>query len=265
MRRLLVSVLVVSMALAGRASAGGFQVTAQSARSMGMGLATTAVANDASAIFYNPAGLAFQSNGFVIGGMAATNTEGRYTGPSGVGEEQSDSISVLPELYGTTSLGSVHAGLGIYTPFGLPMQWDDRDTFSGRHVSYLSSIRTININPTVAFKVGSNLGIAVGADWLHSKLQLERRRAFSVFDVADAKLKSELPDSDGWGWNAGVLWKSGPWQFGASYRSRSTSITTRNSKSRRSSPGFLRSTWRSRGRFLPRRSMPACRWSFPPR
>jgi long-chain fatty acid transport protein len=212
-------VLVVSLLVANGAFASGFQVTAQSARSMGMGLATTGVADDASAVFYNPAGLAFQDTALVAGVMLATNTEGRYTGPTGLAENQVDGISVLPELYVTKKFGIAHLGLGINTPFGLPMRWENRDTFSGRRVSYLANIRTLNVNPTVAFEVTPTLGVAVGADWVHSKLQLERRRAFGAFDVADIKLKSDLTDADGFGWNTAVFWKSGPWRAGASYRS----------------------------------------------
>jgi len=62
---------------------------------------------------------------------------------------------------------------------------------------------------------------------VHSKLQLERRVAaalpIGVRDIADAKLKSDLFDADGFGWNAGVMWQSGPGpnnlKLGASYRS----------------------------------------------
>jgi long-chain fatty acid transport protein len=183
MRRTIV--LVVSLLVANGAFASGFQVTAQSARSMGMGLAMTGVADDASAIFYNPAGLAFQDTALVAGVMLATNTEGRYTGPTGLAENQVDGISVLPELYATKKFGIAHVGLGINAPFGLPMRWENRDTFSGRRVSYLSNIRTLNVNPTVAFALTPTLGVAVGGDWVHSKLQLERRRAFAGFDVAD--------------------------------------------------------------------------------
>ncbi|HET8772151.1 MAG TPA: outer membrane protein transport protein [Thermoanaerobaculia bacterium] len=217
--RKLIAFSLVSVLLAGSAMASGFQVTAQSARSLGMGLATTGVADDASAVHFNPGGLAFQTTGLVAGALVATNTEGRYTGPSGLGEDQVSALNLVPELYATKQFGIVHFGLGVNTPFGLPIRWENRDTFSGRHVSYLANIRTLNVNPTVAAQITPNLGVAAGADWVHSKIQLERRRAVSGFDVADAKLKSDISDADGWGWNAGVLWRSGPWRAGASYRS----------------------------------------------
>ncbi|HUR83313.1 MAG TPA: outer membrane protein transport protein [Thermoanaerobaculia bacterium] len=222
MRRTVLLVLLV--AGAANAFASGFQVTAQSARSMGMGLASTGVANDASAIYYNPAGLALlPDTQFVIGAMVATNLEAQYTGPSGISEEQKSSLNVLPQLYYATPIGKWRLGVGLNTPFGLPLQWEDRDTFSGRRISYLANVKTMNLNPTVAYQVTPNLGVAVGADWVHSKLQLERRVAASlpigVRDIADAKLKSDLFDADGFGWNAGVMWKSGGLRLGASYRS----------------------------------------------
>ncbi|HEX8170526.1 MAG TPA: outer membrane protein transport protein [Thermoanaerobaculia bacterium] len=224
MRRLWLS-LLVAFGSSAVAYASGFQVTAQGARAMGMGLAYTAVANDASAIFYNPAGLGTFDTDLVLGGMGAGNREGSFTatGTSNA-EEQDVSVNFLPQLYGATKVGPLHLGVGVYTPFGLPMRWENPATFSGRRTSYLASIRTLTINPTAAVDIGS-LSIGAGADWMHSRVQLERFNAAPVapgvsLDVARSKLVSDLQDSDGWGWNAGVLWRGKYVRLGASYRSQ---------------------------------------------
>ena len=141
-----IAVLFVLGLAALPAWAGGFQVTAQSARSMGMGLATSGLADDASAIYYNPAGLAFQRTSWVAGGMLATKLAGEYTAPGGPIEDQKQSVNILPQLYYAQPVGPVVLGLGSYAPFGLPLQWENRDTFSGRRVSYLANIRTLNVN-----------------------------------------------------------------------------------------------------------------------
>ena len=226
MRRLVV--LSILLVLTANAFASGFQVTAQGARAMGMGLAASGVPGDASSIYYNPAALAYRTDSTaIIGAMLATNLEAQYTAAgTSVTEEQKQSLNTLPQAYYATKLGPVVLGIGAYTPFGLPLQWEDRDTFSGRRISYLANIRTANINPTAAMQFG-NVGVGVGIDWVHSKLQLERRSAITIpglgtRDVIDAKLKSDLMDADGWGWNAGVMWRSSPTgglALGASYRS----------------------------------------------
>lgn len=218
------ALLLVSTAAFGS----GFQVTAQGARAMGMGLAYTAVADDASAIFYNPAGLAFQENELIVGTMVARNLEGSFTSSAGVTEEQQASDNLLPQLYYSRALGGARLGIGAYASFGLPMRWENPTTFSGRHSSTLANIRAVNLNPTLALHVTDNLAVGFGVDWTHSKVQLERFREMTfpvgpgvtiTRDIARAKLQSDLADSSGWGWNAGLMWRDGPWRLGVAYRS----------------------------------------------
>lgn len=219
-------VLTIPLTLHG----GGFQVAAQGARAMGMGLAYTAVANDASAIYYNPAGLAMQTeNDLIFGGMLATNLEGTFestgTPPgSGIDEAQRESLNTLPQTYiSRRGRGAITYGIGMYTPFGLPMRWEDPDTFSGRFISQTALLRTVNINPTVAFQITPDLAIGIGGDYMYSKVQLERNQRGTAplppLEIAHVKLSSEQLDNSGWGWNAGLLWKVGLFRLGASYRS----------------------------------------------
>src|SRR3954451_7898666 len=68
MRIFLACVLVSALAPAAFAS-GGFEIDEQSAPGVGMAGAQTAIADDPSAIYYNPAGLGFQPGfGALIGG-----------------------------------------------------------------------------------------------------------------------------------------------------------------------------------------------------
>jgi len=90
----------------------GFQVNTQGARAMGMGLAFTAVANDPSAIFYNPAGLGWQKHFEVeVGGSALTKTQGDFTGENpypGVSdvEKEHKTTFILPTVYAVIPLTS---------------------------------------------------------------------------------------------------------------------------------------------------------------
>ena len=77
MRRFAMFALAVGFTSAS-VMAAGFQVAAQGARAMGIRLAYTAVADDATSIYFSPAGLAFQGDGeALLGIMGAGNTEGR--------------------------------------------------------------------------------------------------------------------------------------------------------------------------------------------
>jgi long-chain fatty acid transport protein len=213
----------------------GFSIFAQGAKASGMGLAFTALADDPSAVFYNPAGLGWQKHFSVqAGGSILSKIDGNFEGANpfpgtsfGI-EEQHKTSYFLPTFYAVAPLTStVNFGLGVNAPYGLGFRWDDAEEFSGRFIAQNAVIQTADINPVLSFQLSPSFAFAVGADYRLSKVMLERNRAAvnpftqSVVDVAHIKLDSELQDNTGWGWNAGILWKWGDtFALGASYRSK---------------------------------------------
>jgi long-chain fatty acid transport protein len=226
--------LAVLFLVATPAYPAGFSIFAHGAKPSGMGLAFTAVADDPSAIFYNPAGLGWQKHfSAQAGGSLLTKTEGDFEGANpfpgtefGV-EDQHKTSHLLPTFYAVVPLTpNINFGLGIFAPYGLGFRWDDAEQFSGRFVAQNAVIRSADVNPVMSFQLAPSLAIAVGADYRLSKVTLERNRAAinpftqSVVDVAHIKLDSEIQDNDGWGWNAGFLWKPmGVISLGVAYRS----------------------------------------------
>ncbi len=213
----------------------GFSVFTQGSKASGMGLAFTAVADDPSAVFYNPAGLGWQKHFSVqVGGSLLTKVDGNFRGENpypGTGfgtEEQRKTSFLLPTIYAVVPLTpNVNFGLGINAPYGLGFRWDNAEEFSGRFIAQNAVIRTADINPVLSFQAAPSFSLAVGADYRLSSVMLERNRAainpftLSVVDVAHIKLDSDLQDNHGWGWNAGILWKAGDaFSLGATYRSK---------------------------------------------
>ncbi len=212
----------------------GFQLNSQGARAMGMGLAFTAVADDPSAIFFNPAGLGWQKHFEVqVGSSFITKLRGDFAGENpfpGIGdsERQHKTTFTLPTVYVVAPLTSeVNLGLGIFSQYGLGFRWDNAETFSGRFIGQNAVIQSVDLNPVLSFQVLPAVAIAVGADYRVSKVQLEKNQAAidpftnSVVDVAHIKLNSDLTDNHGWGWNAGVLIRPVPQiSFGVAYRSK---------------------------------------------
>jgi long-chain fatty acid transport protein len=212
----------------------GFSIFAQGAKASGMGLAFTAVADDPSAVFYNPAGLGWQKHfSAQVGGSLLTKVEGEFEGANpfpgtsfGV-EDQHKTSFLLPTFYAVLPLTSnVNFGLGVFAPYGLGFRWDNAEQFSGRFIAQNAVIQSSDVNPVISLQVAPTLAIAAGADYRLSKVTLERNRAainpftLSAVDVAHIKLNSDLQDNSGWGWNAGLLWKPVPLlSVGASYRS----------------------------------------------
>jgi len=213
----------------------GFSVFTQGAKASGMGLAFTAVADDPSAVFYNPAGLGWQKHFSVqSGGSLLTKVDGAFEGANpypGTGfgtEDQHKTSFLLPTLYAVVPLTpNINFGLGINAPYGLGFRWDNAEQFSGRFIAQNAVIQSTDVNPVISLQVAPTLAIAAGADYRLSKVILERNRSAinpftqSVVDVAHIKLDSDLQDNHGWGWNAGILWKPvNAFSLGATYRSK---------------------------------------------
>ncbi|HKF45505.1 MAG TPA: outer membrane protein transport protein [Thermoanaerobaculia bacterium] len=235
-RAVSVPLALVLLLAAAPAFPSGFQVNTQSARAMGMGLAFAAVADDPSAIFFNPAGLGWQKHFEVeVGSSFITKTEGEVAGANpypGAGrvEDEHKTTFVLPTIYAVMPLtNEINLGLGIFSQYGLAFRWDNPDQFSGRFISQNAMIQSLDINPVLSFQPFQSFSLAVGADYRLSGVQLERNLGAinpftnSAVDVAHVKLKSDLTDNHGWGWNAGILFRPVPqFSIGASYRSKIT-------------------------------------------
>ena len=231
-----VSVFLVLLFLlaASPAYPSGFQIMTQGARAMGMGLAFTAVADDPSAVFVNPAGLGWQKHFEAqIGSTFITKVKGDFVGENpypGAGREENEhkTTFLIPNIYAVAPLTSeINLGLGIFAQYGLGFRWDNAESFSGRFVSQNAVIQAVDLNPVLSFQPFPAVAFAVGADYRVSKVQLERNQAAinpftnSVVDVAHIKLNSDLTDNHGWGWNAGILIRPVPqFSIGAAYRSK---------------------------------------------
>ncbi|MEP6994574.1 MAG: outer membrane protein transport protein, partial [Acidobacteriota bacterium] len=120
----------------------GFQVMTQGARATGMGLAFTGVADDPSAVFYNPAGIGFQEHfSVMVGGSVLGRAKADFEGANPFpGEGDSESVQkqmfIVPNLYAVVPLTQeLNFGLGINAPYGLGLRWNDPEHFSGRFVS----------------------------------------------------------------------------------------------------------------------------------
>src|SRR5262245_40446774 len=139
---------VLALFAAGDAWASGYSLYEQGARALGMGGAFTAAPIDPSAIFYNPAGIAFFDTGqqlMISTNLIAFGSEFAGEAPSpgyGVHEETEDKVFFPIAGYYVRHAGNVSAGLGIYEPFGLEVAWKSPDAFTGRFISTRSKVRT---------------------------------------------------------------------------------------------------------------------------
>jgi long-chain fatty acid transport protein len=226
------SVLVISAA--NTASAAGFALIEQSVSGLGTAYSGgAAIAEDASTIYYNPAGLTRLNGTQVIGGVhiimpsAKFHNEGstHVTGSllrGGDGGNAGETVPI-PNLYFSARLTDQTAiGLGINVPFGLETEYDS--DWVGRYHAIKSDLKTVNINPSIALKLTDGLSAGAGLNAQYAKATLTNAIDFGSFlgmpQGADGSVKLS-GDSWGFGFNFGLLYEFSPQtRAGIAYRSK---------------------------------------------
>lgn len=228
------SAALLGLGTATAAHAAGFQLLEQNASGLGNAYAgSAAIAENASTIFYNPAGMSDLPGVNVSGGLTAVRPSFKFsddgsTGPGGMpgtGPDGGDAGSwgLLPNAYLSWQLSPQwHVGLGIGAPFGLMTEYEDA-AWMGRYHSKKFEIKSINVNPSVAYKVNDRLSVGAGLSWTHLDAEFSRAAPFAMPGLGylgdlDATVKMK---GHGWGWNVGMIYRITPaTRIGLSYRSQ---------------------------------------------
>jgi len=213
--------------------AAGFALFEAGAKGQGFAGAFTAQASDPSAMFHNPAGIAFLRGKQLYLGGTAVMPSWQFDGAApfpGEGVHETDAVSVLlpPAAYYSQAFSPRLAfGIGLHVPFGLKTQWANPDGYSGRYISQEAQLSGFAVNPTVAVKLADRLAVGAGLDVRFSKVTLIRRlpviNPFTQLPVDAADERLEAGTDTGFGFNVGFLAKfSDDVSVGASYRHKVT-------------------------------------------
>ncbi|MEO8331829.1 MAG: outer membrane protein transport protein [Gallionella sp.] len=244
------SVAAVLAALSGTAAASGFALIEQSGSGLGNAYAGGAAgAEDASTIFYNPAGMS-RLNGkqvVVAGNMIKPTAKFSNTGSTAAALQTTNngnggdagSWALVPNAYFAMELSpQTRVGLGINAPFGLQTEYDA--DWIGRFQAMKSKLQTINLNPAVSYDVNETVSFGAGLNYqrITGDLTSAVNYAAAAFGavgggatgvaVANAVIAagegegvSTISGNDSaWGYNLGLLFKLSPQtRVGLAYRS----------------------------------------------
>ena len=225
---------LVLAALAGgpaAAEAAGFGLYEQGARAMGTAGAFAARADDPSAIYFNPAGLAQIDGKALLVSPNALYYKSEFSGVApvpGYGVEEETEGQWFPPFavyYAQGIGGKVAAGIGVYSPYGLQVDWKRPDSFSGRAISTFAKITPFYFVPTAAWAPSAKFRVGAGANLVLSRVELSRTlQAYNPLDdrtddIGTVDLSSHT--NFGAGFNAGIQW----WpcermRYGLTYRSK---------------------------------------------
>lgn len=246
----LVSVLTAAGLTAGvpmTVVASGFALIEQGVSGLGNAYAGgAAIAEDATTVFFNPAGMTRLADTTTIGALHYINTSAEFTDAGSTdglaaaltGGDGGDAGGggIVPNFYYVKNLGNGHAfGLGIGAPFGLSTEYDP--DWQGRYHAIESSVMTLNINPAVASKIGDKLSVGAGFNIQYIKGKLTNAIDFSavclgspfaagcganglgVLQGADGLIEIE-GDTLSYGYNLGLLFELAEnSRIGVAYRS----------------------------------------------
>lgn len=230
----LISAAVLGL-FSGYAAASGFQLIEQNASGLGNAHAgSAAVAENASTIFFNPAGMTQLQAREVSVGINAIRTSFKFTdqgssvgalGNTGNGGD-GGGWGFVPNGYFSMALNKdLYVGVGFGAPFGLKTEYNN--PWQGAAQSVMFDVKTYNINPSIAYRVNDKVSIGGGLNWQRLEAEYQRQvgvgslfgGAIPAGTVAASPLTLKL-DGDSWGWNVGTLFTLSPsTKVGLSYRS----------------------------------------------
>jgi len=156
----------------------GYRNPPPTAEGIGKSGVNSAFVDDASAISYNPANLAFQTNASFVASLTFARTENSYSPPAPLSFESDAEWVVLPNIYYAQPLGGsgMSLGLGITTPHGQGLSWKSSEFLAlvgAEPVPYEATLALIDIGPTFAAKVSDSFAIGAGLDLYVSQLNLK--------------------------------------------------------------------------------------------
>lgn len=218
--------VMLAALFSGAAGASGFQLLEQNASGLGNAFAgSAAVAQDASTVFFNPAGMALlpQGKSFAIG-VDAIQPSAKFhdagsvlaTGrPAGGEGGDAGDLAFVPHGYFSMSVNpKLSIGLGVSAPFGLKTEY--APDWQGRFLAIKSDVKTVNINPSVAYKVNDQIALGLGVNYQRLDAELTNRVNLGLLE-SFARIEG---DDTAWGYNLGAMFQVSPsTRVGVSYRS----------------------------------------------
>lgn len=251
--------LCLAVGAAGTARAAGFAIAEQGAKGLGEAYAGGAAsADDASTVFFNPAGMTrlsgdhvssaldvivlqenFHNGGSVIN-PSLPGAFGGGTPLSGGNGGDAGVVAPIPNLYLVHSVSDrLKLGLSLTVPFGLETQYDPG--WVGRYHAIRSKLQILDVSPAIAYRINDQLSAGIGLDIQHASAKLSNALDFSTICLGSlgagcAALGLTTPgnpgtdgqvgisaDSNALGFNFGVLYTpTETTRFGIQFRSAVT-------------------------------------------
>ncbi|MBI5022321.1 MAG: outer membrane protein transport protein [Ignavibacteriales bacterium] len=227
-----IALLMLLFVAVGSVMPNGLSLNSIGPKAFGMGGAFVGLANDYSAIYWNPAGLTQMQKNFI--GVFATDVipMGKYKFylalPSPYPTIDIDTKTKSNHYISPNLMGFYHCqlvdgltwGLSVYVPAGLGSEWDGEDLkllSGGQAMKWKSKIAVINISPAISYKFSDQFSAGVAMNIFYGMFDMDRPGPIGQY--------TESSDGMGYGVTFGLLAKPHEmFSIGASFRTK-TSVT----------------------------------------
>ncbi len=192
--------------------AGGYKIPETSLNSVALSAATVAHSSGADAAYYNPANMVFMKNENVLEAnllyISLSDVEYK-SATTTINAKREDFI--VPSLhYVSQDVSGMRFGLSVVSPAGLSKRWEDAPAL---YSAEEFTLQTVEINPTVAFKINEKTGVAFGARAIYSEGVVKNSRPGVSLDMNG--------DSIDIGYNLALSYKAAPEvEMALAYRSK---------------------------------------------
>lgn len=227
---------ILAFVVANNANAAAFQLRVESAADLGQANAGgAALAQDASAEYFNPAGLArVDKTQFVISNIVGVSrfqfdgsqtSTGQRFGPiqasnyAATGHATSHGQGDAPNIYLCAPMSDrMVFGFALNSPYGTTNNYGE--TSLVRYQISETNLRGVNLSPGFGFKITDQWSIGAAFDALNFYIRQEQMIRTENVTTTDSKIINE-GFSWNYGWHAGTLFQFTPaTRLGFSYRSK---------------------------------------------
>ena len=209
----------------------GFALIEQGASGVGNAYAgAAAVAEDASTVFFNPAGMARLDRAQVVlaGHVLNVDTKFQNNGstvpggfPTGGNGGQAGDVVLVPNLYAVIPLNDrMRFGVSLTSPFGLATEYGDG--WVGRFQALKSEVKTLSLNPSLSYKVNDQVAVGVGFSVTTLDATIRRNQLLQLPGPVLNQGTAQFGGSDtAFSFNVGVLFSPAEdTRLGLAYRSK---------------------------------------------
>jgi long-chain fatty acid transport protein len=224
MRKSIAAIAIFSLMFLGFSSlshGAGFLIYEHGAAAMAMGGAFVALANNPTAVFHNPAGIAFlEGTQISLGTTLITSSTSLELANLGITEETVSQWFYPSTFYISHKINDrIAAGFGFFSPYGLGTKWEEDYTL--KYLSTEDDMKTFFFNPVVAIKLDENLSLAVGVTYVYSTLTFKRVNLVDLTPYGGSIYEAPIEvkgNADAFALNAGLLYKGENFSLGFNWR-----------------------------------------------